>query len=153
MITNAHDNSNLKQLIADSLDNKLPATSPSSGFLHADLSRAVIGACIEVHRHVGPGKLEAVYQRALQRELYLREIPFTAQAPVAMTYKGEVIGDFVTDFIIDRKLVVELKSVHRFEAVHVSQVLSYLRATNLQLGLLINFNVPILVQGVKRLIL
>jgi GxxExxY protein len=121
--------------------------------LHALLTRSIIGAAIEVHRHVGPGQLEGVYQRALHCELGLRQIPHRAQAPMAMTYKGMDIGDYVADFIVEDKVVVELKAVHALEPVHHAQVLSYLRATGLRVGLLINFNVPLLRDGVRRLIL
>ena len=122
------------------------------GLLYEDLSRAIVGAAIEVHRHIGPGQLESVYQRALGQELALREIPHRAQVPVTMRYKGCSVGDFFVDLIVDDKIVVELKAVSGFEAVHAAQVLSYLRSTNLRLGLLINFNVPVLWRGVRRLI-
>jgi GxxExxY protein len=122
------------------------------GLLYEELSRAIVGAAIEVHRHIGPGQLESVYQRALGQELALREIPHRAQVPVTMLYKGGSVGDFFVDLIVDDKIIVELKAVSGFEAVHAAQVLSYLRSTNLRLGLLINFNVPVLWRGVRRLI-
>ena len=124
----------------------------SEGLLYEELSRAIVGAAIEVHRHIGPGQLESVYQRALGQELALREIPHRAQVPVTMLYKGCSVGDFFVDLIVDDKIIVELKAVSGFEAVHAAQVLSYLRSTNLRLGLLINFNVPVLWRGVRRLI-
>jgi GxxExxY protein len=124
----------------------------SEGLLYEELSRAIVGAAIEVHRHIGPGQLESVYQRALGQELALREIPHRAQVPVTMLYKGCSVGDFYVDLIVDDKIIVELKAVSGFEAVHAAQVLSYLRSTNLRLGLLINFNVPVLWRGVRRLI-
>ena len=85
-------------------------------------------------------------------ELGLREIPFRAQVPVAATYKGRETGEFVVDLIVDDKIVTELKAVSAVMAVHRAQVISYLRATRLRLGLLINFHVPVLHQGVKRVI-
>jgi len=112
-----------------------------------------VGAAIEVHRHIGPGQLESVYQRALAHELRLRGIPHRAQTPIVSRYKGEYVGDFFADLIVDDTIIVELKAVSGFHAVHVAQVLSYLRATNLRLGLLINFDVPVLWRGVRRVVL
>lgn len=120
--------------------------------VYAELSHAIVGAAIEVHRHLGPGQLESVYQRALAHELALRELPFQAQPPIAATYKGQCVGDFFADFIVDRRVVIEIKVVEHLLAVHTAQLLSYLRASGLRLGLLINFNVPILHHGVKRLV-
>ena len=123
------------------------------GVLYPVLSHAIVGAAIEVHRRIGPGQLESVYQKALAKEPALRGIRHQAQAPIAMDYKGECVGDFVADFIVDDRVVVELKVVSRLQPVHVAQVLSYLRATNLRLGLLINFDVPVLYRGTRRVVL
>ena len=116
------------------------------------LAHAVIGAAIEVHRHLGPGYLESVYQAALEVELKLQEIPFEPQRPVGVTYKGNPVGDGRLDFLVDGVLVVERKAVDELEDVHKAQVISYLKATRLHLGLLINFNVTVLKNGVKRVI-
>jgi GxxExxY protein len=121
--------------------------------LYAELSHAIVGAAIEVHRHLGPGKLESTYQSALDEELSLRGIPHRGQVPIALRYKGRDVGSFVLDFIVDDKVVLELKAVERQHAVHKAQVLSYLHATKLRLGLLINFNVPVLWKGVQRVVL
>ena len=144
----------LAELCTDTRDDVQHDTSTAdrSSGLHAQLTHAIVGAAIEVHRHVGPGQLEGVYQRALTSELRRRGIPFRAQAPIAMKYKGEDIGDFVADFIVDAKVIVELKAVHAIERVHFAQILSYLRATDLHIGLLINFNVALLRYGVRRVI-
>ena len=123
------------------------------GLLYAELSHAIVGAAIEVHRHVGPGQLESVYQRALASELARRCIAARAQVPIEMLYKGDKVGDFFADFIVDGKIVVELKATDRPHGLHIAQVLSYLRATRLSLGLLINFNAPVLYRGVRRVIL
>ena len=120
---------------------------------YRDLSHAIVGAAIEVHRHVGPGQLESMYQRSLEYELELRELPFRAQVPVAATYKGRETGEFFVDLIIDDKVVIELKAVSAVMPVHRAQVISYLRATRLRRGLLINFHVPVLYKGVTRVIL
>ncbi len=120
--------------------------------VHRELSYAVVGAAIEVHRRIGPGVLEAAYQRALASELRFREIPFVAQAPITFTYRGDEVGDYFADFIIDGKIVIELKAVTRILPVHRAQLYSYLCASDLQLGLLINFNVAVLTRGVSRVV-
>ena len=117
------------------------------------LAYVVIGAAIEVHRVLGAGFLESVYQEALDIELQLRKIPFVSQKIVAVNYKGSKVGEGKLDFLVGNNLVVELKAVENLAPIHTAQVLSYLRMTNHPLGLLINFNVPILKQGIKRIIL
>lgn len=117
------------------------------------LAHTVIGAAIEVHRHLGPGLLESIYEKSLAIELELRGIPLKQQHPVPVHYKGRRVGDTRLDFLVDDKLVVEIKAVDALIEVHTAQVLTYLRATSLNLGLLINFNVPVLKDGIKRLIL
>ena len=124
----------------------------ASQIVYAELSHAIVGAAIEVHRHIGPGQLESVYELALRHELALREIPHRAQVPIPMLYKGCVVGDYVADLIVDDKIVVELKAVTALQPVHLAQTLSYVHATRLRLGLLINFNVPVLYRGVRRLV-
>ena len=119
--------------------------------LYKELSYAIVGAAIEVHKCVGPGKLEACYEAALARELSLRDVPFRTQVPISMTYKEADIGGFFADMIVDEKIIVELKATDP-RRVHKAQLLSYLHWTGLRLGLLINFDVPVLVHGVKRLI-
>ena len=116
------------------------------------LTHAIIGVAIEVHRHLGPGLLESIYERAMQLELNRREIAYRAQVAVPMTYKGDPVGDFYADLIIADRVIVELKAVTALHNAHITQVLGYLGATGLHLGLLINFNVPLLVKGVKRVI-
>ena len=144
----------LTNALAASLANQpLPgAMSVNESLLYAELSHSIIGAAIEVHRHLGAGQLESVYEHALATELWLREIPFRRQVRVAMEYKGRDVGDLVVDLVVDDKIVVELKSVSELLPVHRALVLGYLRATRLRLGLLINFTVPVLHWGVKRLI-
>jgi GxxExxY protein len=122
------------------------------GSLHSELTGRIIGAAIAVHRELGPGKLESVYERALAIELRAQSLPFRTQVPIPMLYRGESVGDFFADLIVDRKVLVELKAVDVLRSVHRAQVLSYLRATGLELGLLINFNVRVLKDGVRRLI-
>ena len=117
------------------------------------LANKTIGAALEVHRILGPGYLESVYEEALARELALRQIPFECQKILAINYKGYLIGEGRLDILVDKILVVELKAVDSLIPIHHAQVLSYLKMTGLQLGLLINFNVPSLRNGIKRIIL
>ncbi len=117
-----------------------------------EVTRGVIGAAIEVHRVLGPGFLESVYEEALAVELSLRGVPFRRQVPVAMHYKGRPIGQARLDLIVAYRVVVELKAVEQLAPVHVSQVVSYLKATRLRHGLLITFNVPVLRLGIKRVV-
>jgi GxxExxY protein len=118
-----------------------------------EVSRQVIGAAIEVHRALGPGLLEPTYQNCLCRELELREIPFASELPLPLEYKGlHLECGYRLDILVDDLVVVELKAVEKIQPVHEAQVLTYLRLTNLWLGLLINFNVPILKEGIRRIV-
>lgn len=106
-----------------------------------------------MHRVLGPGFLESVYEEALCVELQLRGIPFKRQPVVAVNYKGQLVGEGRLDFLVGDALIVELKAVDALASIHSAQVISYLKMTAHQLGLLINFNVPILKEGIKRIIL
>lgn len=116
------------------------------------LSGRVIGAAIEVHRVLGPGFLESAYELALCVELKERGIPFQSQVGVELGYKGHPVGQSRLDLLVAGQLVVELKAVERLTPLHEQQLLSYLKATGHQLGLLINFNVTSLRQGVRRVV-
>jgi GxxExxY protein len=116
------------------------------------LSWAVVDAAIEVHRCLGPGFFESVYEEALCLELASRSVPFVRQAVVPIYYKGQTIGEGRLDLLVGGSLVVELKAIELLAPIHTAQVISYLKATGNQLGLLINFNVPILKNGIKRII-
>ncbi len=118
-----------------------------------ELAHAVIGAAIEVHRHLGAGYLESTYEEAMAVELGLREIPFGRQKPIAVSYKGHEIGEGRADFVVGNDLLVELKAVEILAPIHTAQVISYLKATGHPLGLLINFNVPVLKAGIRRVVL
>jgi GxxExxY protein len=126
---------------------------PIPGMELNEWSHAIIGAAIEVHRTLGPGYLESVYEEALAVELKLRQIPFSRQHSVALTYKGHSVGDGRLDFLVARTVVVELKAVDTLQPIHQAQVMSYLKATGCGLGLLINFKVPVLASGIKRIML
>lgn len=104
-----------------------------------ELSGRVIAAAIEVHTKLGPGFLEGVYEQALRVELEKRGIAFESQKEILVRYDGRVVGRHVLDMLVERSLVVELKSVAAFEQVHVAQVKSYLRASGVSVGLLLNF--------------
>jgi GxxExxY protein len=114
------------------------------------VAHAVIGAAIEVHRHLGPGYSEAVYGNALEIELNARDIPFERCKPVEVFYKGQTVGKGEVDFYVGGILVVELKTVDAFAPIHIAQVISYLKAPGRPLGLLINFKVPMVKDGVMR---
>jgi GxxExxY protein len=116
------------------------------------LAHAVIGAAIEVHRTLGPGFLENVCEAALAVELGMRGIPFERQRAVAVVYKNTPIATHRLDLLVGERLVVELKAVDGLAPVHISQMISYLNATELSLGLLINFAVPRLRQGIQRVV-
>ena len=117
-----------------------------------DLARAVIGAAIEVHRHLGPGYLESIYEEALAWELAQRDVSFERQKEIGVRYKNQTIGRHKMDLLVGGRLIVELKAVEALADIHKAQVISYLKATGLQLGLLVNFNVPVLKDGVQRVV-
>ncbi|AFZ56939.1 GxxExxY protein [Anabaena cylindrica FACHB-243] len=118
-----------------------------------ELTGEVIGAAIEVHRVLGPGFLEEVYKEALVVEFMIRGIHHEIEKSISLTYKGHDVGRGRLDFLVADFLVVELKAVQNLAPIHEAQLLSYLKITNLSLGLLINFNVPLLKDGIKRIIL
>src|SRR5690242_3828228 len=106
------------------------------------LTEQVIGAAIEVHRILGPGLLESIYQRALCHELNLRGVQHVPQQPLPVTYKGVNLGDDLRmDIVVEDRLVVELKAVEKMEPIHEAQLLTYLKLSSHRLGLLLNFNV------------
>jgi GxxExxY protein len=115
------------------------------------LTETIIGAAIEVHRTLGPGLLESIYEEALCIEFELRGIPFQRQVEVDVLYKGCVIKGQRIDLLVSGEVVVELKAVAALPDVATAQVLSYLKATALKRALLINFGVPTLVKGIKRI--
>ena len=107
--------------------------------IYKELTFSVIGAAMEVHRILGPGFLEAVYQVALERELTLRGVPFERQVKLPVIYKDILVGEYFADVVIDKKFVVEIKAVSKFNASHQAQAMHYLAATGLRLALLLNF--------------
>lgn len=119
-----------------------------------ELTDQIIGAVIDVHRELGPGLLESTYQAYLARESSLRNLPFEQEAPLSVEYKGvRVDCGYRLDFIVAGKVVVELKSVDVLLPVHEAQLLTYLKLSGSRVGLLINFNVRALKDGIKRRVL
>lgn len=116
------------------------------------LAHSVIGAAIEVHRRYGPGLDEALYEAAMEVELRLRGVPFQSQVWIEVEYKGVAIGKRRIDLIAGQRLVVEFKAVEELTPLHKAQVKTYLKLTQMRLGLLINFNVILLKEGIKRII-
>jgi GxxExxY protein len=117
-----------------------------------DCSREVIGACIEVHRVLGPGLLESAYEACLARELSLRGLIFAHQQRLPISYKGmDLACAYRMDFVINRELVVEVKAVEQLLPVHEAQLISYLRLTGIPAGLLVNFHAVVLRHGLRRL--
>ncbi len=118
--------------------------------LYKELSFGVIGAAMEVHKVIGPGFPEQVYQKALEHELSLRSIPFEPQQRIEVRYKGAFIAEYFLDLVVDCKIDVELKALSQLAPVHQAQVIPYLKASDLPLGLLFNFGETSLVY--KRII-
>ena len=116
------------------------------------LTEQIIGAAIEVHRQLGPGLDGSLYEAALAIELGLRNIRFARQITIPVSYRGQTIGDKRLDMIVEGKVVVELKAVEQVTDLYKSQTLTYLKITGLKIGLLINFNTKMLVDGIKRII-
>ena len=117
------------------------------------LSEQVIGAAIEVHKELGPGLLESAYEQCLAWELTRRHIAFERQVPLPLNYKGlKLDAAYRLDMVVGGRLLLELKAVERFEPIHQAQVLTYLKLSRLHTALLINFNVPALRVGIKRLV-
>jgi GxxExxY protein len=119
--------------------------------MHSELTRAVIGAAMEAHSNLGPGFLESVYEEALAIELNLQKVPYERQKAISVMYKGEKAKDFFCDFLVGEKVLVELKALKTVTGVEEAQILNYLKATGMQVGLLINFGEQSL--KYKRLVL
>ena len=117
-----------------------------------DLTGKVIGAAIEVHKALGPGLLESTYEECLCVELGLRKIPFERQKEIPVEYKGVKLDcGYRIDVLVAHSLILELKVCESLQPIHEAQLLTYLKLTGLKVGLLINFNVPVLREGIKRL--
>lgn len=119
------------------------------------LTHAILGACIEVHQQLGPGLLESVYEQCLALEMRRRRLPFERQPRIPLVYKGHRVENaFQPDFIVANEVVLEVKAVQALLAVHKAQLRTYLKLRNIDIGLLVNFNVPLLSQGgIRRIAL
>ncbi|HHT9138519.1 MAG TPA: GxxExxY protein [Candidatus Wunengus sp. YC60] len=119
-----------------------------------ELTQTIIGAAIEVHRALGPGLLESAYEECLCKELTLRQIPFERQRPLPMEYKGlKLECGYRLDLLVADMVVLEVKAVEAIVPIHEAQLLTYMKLGGWKVGLLINFNVPVLKQGVRRFVL
>lgn len=122
--------------------------------LEKELTDKIIGAAIEVHKVLGPGLLESAYQVCMERESKLRNITFERQVDLLLNYKGiNLNAGYVIDLIYDKRVIVELKAVERVIPVHEAQLLTYMKLTGIHVGLLINFNVPAVKDGIYRRVL
>ncbi len=118
------------------------------------VTERIIGAAIEVHRHIGPGLLELAYQACLAKEMSLIGLTFEQEKPLPLEYKGLMLDcGYRLDFLVEKLVIVELKSIDQLLPIHEAQLLTYLRLSKCKIGLLMNFNVPVLKQGLKRMAL
>ncbi len=134
------------------MDNKPQRTQRGLAAEFNDITDSIIASAIEVHKILGPGLLEQIYEEALSYEFELRNIYYERQKPINLIYKGKNIGEHRIDFIVEEKVIVELKAVKEIHNIHIAQVITYLKAMDKKLGLLINFNVELLKLGLKRVI-
>jgi GxxExxY protein len=117
------------------------------------ISHIILDSAIAVHREMGPGLLEAVYQHCMVRELRSRQLDVKITVPVSLHYKGESLNkDYIIDMLVENEIIVELKAIEGILKVHEAQIISYLKLSNKRLGFLINFNVPLLKLGFKRFV-
>ena len=118
-----------------------------------ELSSKIIGAAIEVHKALGPGLLESAYEECLCHELSLQGLRLERQKPLPIIYKGKQLDcGYRLDVVVENKIIIELKACEKIEPIHRAQLLTYLKLSNLNLGLLLNFNVPVLRDGIFRLV-
>ncbi|MGH9602009.1 MAG: GxxExxY protein [Terriglobales bacterium] len=123
-------------------------------YLHQEVTERVIAAAIEVHKHLGPGLLESAYEECLCHELAQRGVPYSRQVPLPVSYKGVKLDcGYVIDLVFEDAVVIELKAVEQILPIHEAQLLTYLRLSGKRVGLLINFNVPLLKRGIVRRVL
>jgi GxxExxY protein len=118
-----------------------------------EITELIIGLAIEVHRHLGPGLPEIAYERALCMELSASGLAYRRQVPMPIVYKGEIVAEHRPDLVVAETVVVDIKSVDRLAPVHSAQMRTYLRITGLEVGLLLNFNEPVLKDGIQRVVL
>jgi GxxExxY protein len=120
---------------------------------HNAITECIIGCAMEVHKHLEPGLLESIYESTLCIEFKAASLSFKRQVGIPLYYKGELISEHRPDLVVNDRVVVEIKSVERFDYIHTAQMLTYLRVTGLKTGLVLNFNTVWLKQGVRRVML
>jgi len=130
----------------------LKVTSPLDDEVEA-LTHRVIGYCIRVHRELGPGLLERIYRRAVCIELQSESVPFEVEKSFPVWYRSHLLCDQRVDIVVAGQILLEVKAIDRLAPVHHAQVISYLRVSGLRIGLLLNFNVPVLPDGLRRIVL
>ena len=121
--------------------------------LHAELTHRIVGCAIEVHSHLGAGLLESVYESALCIELAENYLRFERQSGVPLYYNGHLISEHRPDLVVEDAVVVEIKSIRKYEQIHVAQMLTYLRVRRLRVGLILNFNSVVMRHGIRRVVL
>jgi len=132
----------------------VPQNKNNHPLLEKELTDKIIGAAIEVHRILGPGLLESAYQVCMEHESALRNIPFERLVDLPLNYKGlNLDAGYVIDLVYDKRVIVELKAVERVIPVHEAQLLTYMKLTGIRVGVLLNFNVPVLKDGIYRRVL
>jgi len=114
-----------------------------------EITEKIIGCAIEVHRNLGPGLLESIYENALCFELNQINVKYEKQLKIPIVYKGLSLGEYRLDILVENEIIVEIKAVNRYDPVFEAQMLTYLKVTGKKLGLLMNFNVPVLKNGIK----
>ena len=122
-------------------------------YLFKEITEKIISCALEIHSSLGPGLLENLYEEAMEHELKSRGIKYQRQKELEITYKGNPIGSYRLDYLIEDRVIVELKCVKAIKGIHIAQLLTYLRTENIRVGLVINFNVERLKDGIKRVIL
>lgn len=133
------------------INSVLYSDSKEIPLLEKELTEKIISAAIEVHRALGPGLLESAYQTCMAHESTLRQLAFEQQVPLKINYKGiKLDGGYRLDFVYDKRVIVELKTVEQVLPVHEAQLITYLKLTGIRAGLLINFNMPVLKNGIYR---
>lgn len=119
--------------------------------IHEDLTHEIIGAAIEVHRELGPGLLESAYEECLCHEFHLRKLNFSRQVPLPVQYKAVRLDcGYRLDIVVEKRVILEIKAVEHLLPVHEAQLLTYLRLSRKEVGLLMNFNVPVMKDGITR---
>lgn len=118
-----------------------------------DIARKIVDASFHVHKELGPGLLESAYQFCLVEELYSRDLQIKKEVPLPLVYKGKKLDcGYRIDILVENKILIELKSVEQLMNIHLAQTITYLRLSGLQLGFLINFNVPLIKDGIRRVV-